>query len=70
MKKRKIKVGNFTIYRDKNNYQVWEKITDPEHPFYEHSDKELSHLVFNYQTVTEIQKSITELRNCNELLLL
>jgi hypothetical protein len=69
-KKTRLQIGKFNIFKSDKGYEVFEKITDPEHPFYNHMDVRLSHLVFNYQTVNEIQENITELKNCNELVLL
>lgn len=64
----------YTVVRfyDKNHtpYQVWEKIMDSEHPFFDDPEPQLSHLVFNCVTVSEIQQICPELKNCNELFLL
>lgn len=64
-----LEIGNFKVVKSDRGYQVFQKIQDTEHPFYNDLDCRLSHLVFNYRDINEIQEDIPELRNCNELFL-
>ena len=65
-------LGDFIIEKHNSGYRVCILIQDKEHPMYREfpiypTD---GYFVFNYGSISEIQKSIKQLENCNELLLL